>query len=78
MSFAVKDLKCFIVTFPGTTEEQFYLSNLPLLGLTSAKELGLMVISSLSLSTHIESKIRKANTVFFLIKWKTPPLGGCK
>ena len=66
MSFAVKDLKCFIVTFRGLTEEQFYLSNLPLLGLTSAKDLGLMVTSNLSWSTHIESKIRKANTVFFI------------
>ena len=71
MSFAVKDLKCFIVTFRGTTEEQFYLSNLPLLGLTSAKDLGLTVTSNLSWSTHIESKIRKANTVFFFIKRNT-------
>ena len=71
MSFAVKDLKCFIVTFRGTTEEQFYLSNLPLLGLTSAKDLGLMVTSNLSWSTHIGSKIRKANTVFFFIKRNT-------
>ena len=71
MSFAVKDLKCFIVTFRGTTEEQFYLSNLPLLGLTSAKDLGLMVTSNLSWSTHILGKIREANTVFFFIKRNT-------
>ena len=60
--FAVEDLKCFIITFRGTTEEQFYLSNLPLRGLTSAKDLGLMVTSNLSWSTHIESEIRKANS----------------
>ena len=56
MSFAVKDLQCFIATIRGTAEEQFYLSNLPLLGLTSTKGLGLMVTKNLSWSTHIESK----------------------
>ena len=71
MSFAVKDLKCFIVTLRGTTEEQFYLSTLPLLGRRSAKDLGLMVTSNLSWSTPIESKICKANTVFFFIKRNT-------
>ena len=69
--FAVKDLKCFTVTFRGTTEEQFHLSNLPLLGLTSAKNLGLMITSNLSWSTHSESKIRKDDTVFFFIKRNT-------
>ena len=72
MSYAVEDLKRFIFTFlRSTTEEQFYLSNLPLLGLTSAKDLGLMVTSNLSWSTHIGSKIRGANTVFFFIKRNT-------
>ena len=68
MSFAVKVVKYFIVRFRGTTEEQFYLSNLHLLGHTSAKDLGLMVTSNLSWSTHIESKLCKANTVFSFIK----------
>ena len=70
-SFAVKDLKCFMVTFRGTTEEQFYLSNLPPLGFTSAKDIGLMVTSNLSWSTHIKSKMCRANTVFFFIKRNT-------
>ena len=68
MSFAVEDLKCFIVTFRGTKEGQIYLSKLHLLGPTSANDLGLIITSSLSWSTHIEIKIRKANTVFFFIK----------
>ena len=71
MIFAVKDLKCFIVTFRGTTEEQFHFSTLPLLGLTSAKNLGLIVTSNLSWSTHSESKIRKDDTVFFFIERNT-------
>ena len=35
------------------------------------EDLGLMVTSNLSWSTHIESKNRKANTVFFFIKRNT-------
>ena len=65
------NIKCFMITFQGTTEEQFYLSNLPPLGLTSAKNLGLMVTSKLSWSTQMESKIRKANTVFIFNKRNT-------
>ena len=68
MSFAVEDLNWFVVTFPGTKYERFYLSNLPLLGLTYAKDLGRMVTSKLSWSTHIESTVCKAITVFFFIK----------
>ena len=60
-----------MITFQGTTEEQFYLSNLPPLGLTSAKSLGLMVTSKLSWSNQMESKIRKANAVFIFNKRNT-------
>ena len=61
----------FYSYIPRHNGRTIYLSNLPLLGLTSAKDLGLMVTSNLSWSTHIESKIRKANTVFFFIKRNT-------
>ena len=71
MVFAVEDLNYFVVILRGTREEQFHLSHSPLLGRTSAKDLGLLVTSNSSWSTHIESELRKANIVFFFIKRNT-------